>query len=41
VERGELVPQNTLNRFKEEEEEWNIWEKILIAAKEERLFIIY
>ena len=34
VERGELVPQKTLNMFRDrEEEEWNIWEKILISAK--------
>jgi hypothetical protein len=39
VEGGELVPQKTLNRFREEEEEWTIWEKILIAAKEQIFFL--
>jgi hypothetical protein len=33
VKRGELAPQTTLNQFDQEEEEWTLWEKIVISAK--------
>ena len=33
VEKGELVPQLTLNKFATEEEEWTWWEKLVIFYK--------
>ena len=32
-ESGQLVPQITLNKFRNSEEEWNWWEKLQIAFK--------
>jgi hypothetical protein len=33
VRSGELAPQTTLNKFASEEEEWTLWEKLVISAK--------
>ena len=33
LEAGELVPQTTLNKFTNEEEEWTFWEKLQISYK--------
>ena len=32
-DNGELVPQVTLNKFRDSDEEWTWWEKLQIAFK--------
>ena len=39
VEAGELVPQTTLNKFANPDDEWTFWEKMQISYKVNYIFL--